>query len=78
MKKDLKAQEKADKEAAKLAKKELKKAAPVSKVSQKRQTVTSKSRNIEGQESEPQIGDLASIPPPDYPIRSSYSSTTTL
>jgi DDE superfamily endonuclease len=64
MKKDLKAQEKADKEAAKLAKKELKKAAPVSKVSQKRQTVASKNRDIEGQESEPQIGDLASIPPP--------------
>ena len=64
MKKDLKAQEKSDKEAAKLAKKELKKAAPMSKISQRKQTVASKSRDVEGQESEPQIENLASIPPP--------------
>jgi hypothetical protein len=78
MKKDLKAQEKANKEAAKLAKKELKKAAAVSKISQKRQTVASKSKDVEGQESEPQIKDLANIPPQLPDIRSIYSSTTTL
>ena len=40
-----------------------KKAASVSKVSQRKQIVASKSKDVEGQESEPQIEDLASIPP---------------